>query len=79
MTVRDPREAEIKASAHAESQALGRVPDVDTDHDIYREMVQILLEQAHDYATLTERQREAIRRGREEQRRLRALLLETGG
>ena len=45
--------------------------DGEGDRDIYRTMVQVLLEQAHGHGALIERQQETIRVTRDEYRRFR--------
>ena len=72
MTVsRDNRDNVTEATADGEAAALARAADIEAKRDIYRTMVQILLEQAHDHATIIKRQQETIRVNRDECRRFR--------
>ena len=72
MTVsRDSRDNVTGALADGEGAAVARVAGIEGERDIFRTMVQILLEQAHGDGALIKRQQETIWVNRDEYRRYR--------
>ena len=65
------RDNAIEALADGEGAAVTRVAGIEGERDIYRTMVQILLEQSHGQGALIKRQQKTIRVSRDEYRRYR--------
>ena len=72
---RDHRDLALEQFADDERQLLERLASVEDDRDIYREMVQVTLQQLHDLTQSHQQLREQRDRLRDENRRLRAHLL----